>query len=145
VRLSFLVLLAGFSISLPAAAEEALPADMAERTKLAVELNDVMHIRDKITADIENYSRKIPSEQRDYYTRYIQLKVDYDKLEDLSVTYTAETFTVPELRAMLAYYGSSEGQSAEAKASGYQGKMSKDVQKEIDAALMAAKLSAPSK
>ncbi|MEK7801588.1 MAG: hypothetical protein AAB276_03955, partial [Pseudomonadota bacterium] len=54
--------------------------------------------------------------------------------------YTADIYTVPEMRAMIAYYGSPDGQSAEAKGAIYGPKIAKDVQKEIDAAVMSVKL-----
>ncbi len=45
----------------------------------------------------------------------------------------------PELRAMIAYFGSPDGQSAEAEGELFADKIGKDVTKEIDAAILAAK------
>lgn len=124
----------------PVSAETAKPDDAKERLSLAKDLHDIRHIRDAIHADIEAYAQQIPQGDREDFMRYVALKINFDALEQLSITYTAEIYTVPEMKAMIAYYGSPDGQSAEAKGVLYGPKIAKDVQKEIDAAIMSVKL-----
>lgn len=144
MKLSVALCVACMLVSLPAVsvrAEDAKPNDMAERLKLSKELHDVRHIRDRINDSIMGYSKAIPAGDREDFIRYVSLKIDFDKLEQASIQYAAETYTVPEFKAMIAYFGSPDGQSAEAKGSEiYAPKIAKDIKKEIDAAIMAAKL-----
>lgn len=121
-------------------AEATKPDDAKERLALAKDLHDIRHIRDAIHADIENYAQQIPQGDRENFMRYVALKINFDALEQLSIAYTAEIYTATEMRAMIAYYGSPDGQSAEAKGALYGPKIAKDVQKEIDAAVMSVKL-----
>lgn len=129
-------LVAGLLIAIPAVAED----DMAERLKLSKELHDIRHIRDNINDDILSYAQNLPANEREDFATYVSLKLDFDKLENASVQYAAEIYTVPELKTMIAYFGSVEGQSAEAKSQIYGERIGKDIQREIDAAIMAAKL-----
>ena len=50
----------------------------------------------------------------------------------------ANTFTVPELKALIAYFGSPEGKSSQAKMGQYIDQVSPEVRKAIDAALVEA-------
>lgn len=129
-----------FALAAPVIAEATKPDDAKERLSLAKDLHDIRHIRDAIHADIENYAQQIPEGDREDFMRYVALKINFDALEQLSITYTAEIYTVPEIKAMIAYYGSPDGQSAEAKGVLYGPKIAKDVQKEIDAAILSVKL-----
>lgn len=119
---------------------EGTTGDLQERLKLSQELHDIRKIRDRINDMIEAMADAAAPEDRDGFIKYIGLKVDFDKLEQASITYAAETYTVPELKAMIAYFGSVDGQSAEAKGELYSAKINKDIMKEVDAAMMAAKL-----
>lgn len=114
--------------------------DMAERMRLSRELHDVRHIRDRIDETIEAISKTMPEADRADFLTYMSATMDFDRLEELSIKYAAETYTASELQAMIAYFGSPDGQSAEAKGADYAAKVSKDIEKEIDAAMMAVKL-----
>jgi hypothetical protein len=125
----------------PAASVTASPVpDMAERLRLSRELHDVRRIRGKIDDMIEAISKTMPVQDREDFMTYMSESMNYDKLEDASVKYAAEIYSAPELQAMIAYFGSPDGQSAEAKGDDYAAKFSKDIEKEIDAAMMAVKL-----
>ncbi len=134
------VFLLSFVLVGPVSAETVKSDDVKERLALAKDLHDIRHIRDAIHADIEGYAQQIPQGDREDFMRYVALKINFDKLEQLSIAYTADIYTVPEMRAMIVYYGSPDGQSAEAKGAIYGPKIAKDVQKEIDAAVMSVKL-----
>lgn len=122
-----------------ALAEPATSPDMKERLALARDLHDIRRIKDRIMDDIDRAAESLPPVERESFKKYFELSVDFDALEQKSITYTADIYTVPELKAMISYFGSPEGQSAEAKSGEYGEKLGGDVQKEIDKALMAAK------
>ena len=128
----------GLSIGAAFAADPAKD-DMAERIRLSKDLHDIRHIRDRINDTIKSAAGSVPDADRADFEKYVQLHVDYDALESKSIQYAAEVYTAPELKAMIAYFGSPDGQSAEAKGSLFADKISKDIGKEIDAAIIAAK------
>lgn len=113
--------------------------DMAERIRLSKDLHDIRHIRDRINDTIKSAADTIPDADRADFEKYVQLHVNYDALEAKSIQYAAEVYTAPELRAMITYFGSPDGQSAEAKGSAFADKIGKDITKEIDAAILSAK------
>lgn len=123
-------------VAAPAAAVSA--AEMKERIKLATEYHDAVNLRDIINRDIEKAGAGLTGDDKERYMRDIQLQIDYDKIEALSIKSMAETFTVPELKALIAYYGSPEGQMAQAKMDLYTGKVSPEIRKAVDTALMNA-------
>ena len=138
-KLSVLLAVAVLSLSV-AAVNAATPVDdKAERVRLSKDLHDIRQIRERINATILEAANAIPPEDREDFQKYVQLKVDYDALEAKSIEYAAEIYTVPELKAMIAYFGSADGKSAEAKGEIFADHISKDIQTQIDAAIMAAK------
>ncbi len=138
---TFSLLLAVLVLSFSALAVGAAPAgdDKAERVKLSKDLHDIRNIRERIHATILEAANTIPPEDREDFQKYVQLRINYDALEEKSIQYAADVYTVPELKAMIAYFGSPDGQSAEAKGAVFSGKISKDIIAEVDAAILAAK------
>lgn len=115
-------------------------ADMArERLKLASEFHDIRPLRDTINVAIENLAAGFSGTARENFISNMKLRINYDDLENQSIKIMAETFTVEELKAMIAYYGSDVGRAAESKAVAYQEKFSPAVKKALDAALAAEK------
>ncbi len=153
--LSFLVLAVGSSVALAASSspeavspvaatpvsETTIPAEeMAERVKLSTELHDIRNIRDSVNATVAAYAKRLPEKQRESYMQGIELSLDYEKIEQVSINEAARVFTPAELRAMISYFGSPEGRSAEQKMGAYSKKVVAEVQRGIDAAIMASKL-----
>lgn len=113
--------------------------DMAERIRLSKDLHDIRHMGDRIREMIDLAAAAVPPEDRVDFERYVQLKIDVDGLESKSIQYAAEVYTAPELKAMIRYFGSPDGQSAEAKGETFTNKIGQEITKEIDAAILAAK------
>lgn len=113
--------------------------DKSERLKLSKDLHDIRNSRERINGMIMSAADAVPEADREDFQRYVQFKIDYDALEQKSIAYAAEIYTVPELKAMVAYFGSPDGQAAEAKSETFTDKIGKDIIKEIDAAIFAAK------
>jgi hypothetical protein len=136
-----ILILACAALSLSTFSVFAAPAanDKAERVRLSKDLHDIRNIRERINATIAAAAESVPAADREDFAKYIQLHIDYDALEAKSVQYVADVYTVPELKAMIAYFGSADGQSAEAKGAIYSDKIGGDIAREIDAAILAAK------
>lgn len=113
--------------------------DMAERVRLSKDLHDIRNIRERINYTVSGIAEVMPPEDRADFEEYVRGHVNFDALEKKSIQYAAEVYTVPELKAMIAYFGSADGQSAEAKSEEFGKMISKDISKEIDAAILAAK------
>lgn len=124
------------SVSVPALNAE----EKAERLKLAADFADIKPIREAVDRDIENATMGMGDDEKEQFMRFVQLRINYDKIEHDSINLMAEMFTVAELKAMIAYYGSKEGQSAENKARDYTAKIGPLVSSAIDGAMMDAKL-----
>lgn len=139
-KLSVLLAVAVLSLSMVSAVyAESQDFDKAERIRLSKDLHDIRNIRDRINATILDAANAIPPEEREDFQKYVQLKVDYDALEAKSVSYAADVYTAPELKAMIAYFGSADGRSAEAKGQIFVDKITKDIIAQVDAAILAAK------
>lgn len=139
-KLSLFLCLAVLSVSCGVAlADPASTGDRAERIRLSKDLHDIRHIRDRINDTIAEAAQSIPPADREDFQKYVQLHVDYDALEKKSIDVAADVYTVPELKAMIAYFGSDAGKAAEAKSADYAGKIGPDILKQIDAAITSAK------
>jgi len=138
-KLLLLLAIVCFAFSAGVVFADSATDDKAERIRLSKDLHDIRNIRERINATILDAANTIPPADREDFQRYVQLKVNYDALEEKSIQYAAEVYTVPELKAMIAYFGSPDGQSAEAKGATFSGKIAKDITAEIDAAILAAK------
>jgi hypothetical protein len=113
--------------------------DARERLKLATEFHDIRPLRDNINAGIENLAQGFGGQARENFITNMKLRINYDDLESQSIKIMADVFTVEELNAMIAYYGSAVGKAAEAKATTYQTQFTPVVRKALDAALAAEK------
>lgn len=121
------------------AAESGTPNDLDHRRKLARELHDIKHVKDQIRETIAGVAKSLPPVEQEDFKKYMELKIDFDALEQKSIDYTAEIYTADELQAMVDFFGSREGRSAEVKGDIYAEKFGAEVQKTIDQAMMAAK------
>jgi hypothetical protein len=138
--LKILLVLALLVPSLAFAGETVSANELKERIKFATEFHDVRPIRKAIDQDIQKYAETLPESDRENFMRFIQIRIDYDKIEELSIKTMAEIYTVPELKAMIAYFGSPEGKSAEAKGPLYTSRVAPEITRAIDAALLDAQL-----
>ncbi len=121
-------------------------AEMAERVKLATFYHDAMDLREIVNRDIEAAGQGLSEKDFATYTKAVQVHLDYVKLEQDSIQAMAQTFTLPELKALVAFYGSPEGKSAHSKMPLYIGQIAPEIRKAIDASLMDAQYSiAPSR
>ena len=114
--------------------------DRAERLKYATDFADIKPIREAINRDIEAATMGMTDDEKEEFMRFIQLRINYEKIEQDSINTMADMFTVAELKAMVGYYGSAEGKSAEEKAMVYTSKIGPQIANAIDGAMMDAKL-----
>ena len=111
-----------------------------EKTSLILQLYEVNPPSTLINNSIEAVARQRAPEgpEREAFIDRMKLAVDYDKMESLSTALMQEMFTLEELKAMVAYYTSPVGISAQEKIGEYRKKMAPELQKMLDKALLDA-------
>ena len=121
------------------AADEPAPDTQEKRLRLAERMHEIWSMRERINAALKSMAQRYPEEERDSFMNAMQLAMDYSRIEEASIDAMVNTFTTAELQAMVDYYGSKSGQSAEDKRSIYQDRIQPVIQKMIDKAMMAYK------
>jgi len=98
------------------------------RRALSAQLHEVWGVRDDVKRLVETISSRIPEEQRAPFREYMSKVLDLEKIKAISVQSAVDVFTEDELRAMVAYYTSDAGQSAEKKRERYNEKITPLIQ-----------------
>ena len=111
--------------------------DIALRLELAERMHRIRPAREQVDSAIEQVARSgIPPEEQQGFILSMQRIIDYKALEKASVEAMAETFTAPELKAMVEYYEKPEARSASDKFPDYQKKIEPLVYGMLDRAMM---------
>lgn len=128
------------------AADGKTAAGVDEKTALILQLYEVNPPADLINASIESIARQRYPEgaDRQVFMDRMKLAVDYDRMESFSTNLMREMFTLEELKAMVAYYTSPVGISAQEKIGGYRQKMAPELRKMLDKALLDGVTGSPS-
>lgn len=135
VLLGALVLITSSATSF-AADDAAKKSDVdTQKRALILEFFESKPPRALVDASIEaiasgRYAENDPA--RDEFISRMQVAVDYDKIEALTLQTMMDLYTVPELQAMIAYYGSAAGQSAEIKAKDLREKIAPELKAMLD-------------
>lgn len=134
IFLTFLMLCFAF----PAFAQETAkpPADIKERTALALAFQKIHPLRPQIDRQLDALAENLPDDEQAKYKADIRKVFNYKSVEDASVKAMAETFTPAEIKATIAYYTDPAGQSAAAKMGDYQMKFTPAMKTALDAALV---------
>jgi len=113
-----------------------LTADEKERLELAGKMHEIWPIRTRVETALEAVSKNFPEERHDEVKAALRKAIKYDELEEESIKAMAQTFTAPELKAMIAFYGSDEGKSISAKTADYELALRPVMTKMMDAAML---------
>lgn len=128
----------------PAYAQDTLPepdpATYEARMELAEDMHEIRSTRAQIDQALLQVAGNLPPQEKKAFIQSMQIMLDYEELESLSIKTMAKTFTLEELQAMVNYYASAEGQQAEERYDIYEKKMRPEIVKMIDEALMKYKL-----
>ena len=123
----------------PAAVAQEKPADMDQRLDLARKMHEIQPANAQVGKAIEQVSMQLPPQDREGFVSTMMKSIDGEKLEVLSVTVMAETFTVSELERMLSYFSSPEAHAISEKMPVYNSRMQPEIAKMLDAAMMSAR------
>ncbi len=122
-------------IALPAHAQDGM-GDMETRLKLSKEIHDLKPVKPRIDKTIDSISKKLKESDQRSFAATVKRILNYKIIETSSINAMAEIYTAAELAAMLEYYKKPEAISAAEKQEEYQEKVSPEITKMLDKALM---------
>lgn len=111
-----------------------------ERLELSRKMHEIWPVRPKVEAALEAVSAQMDAADRPKFKAAMRSAIKFQALEEASVDAMADIFTVKELEAMIAFYGSKEGRSVSHKTSDYEKALGPVMIKMIDKALLDIKL-----
>lgn len=111
-------------------------ADWDARLALAKRMHEIQPAAGQLDDAIASVAERLPVQERKGFEIAMKKILDYKTLEQTSIEAMAETFTLSELKAMVAYNESPEAQSISKKFSIYQGKIQPKVYEMLDRAMM---------
>jgi len=136
--LSLLCLLGALllAFAMPAMAQDQTATDEARKRELAQEMHEIRPSDQQVNAAIERLAQTYPPEQREAFKLAMSRALNYKAVEHISIEAMMETYTLPELEAMVAYFRQPEARSASDKYEDYAAKVRPELIKLIDKALM---------
>ena len=147
------ILFAALVFALPAKAQEAddsapPPAvqddtgTMEERLALSRQMHEIWPIRPRVEEALDQVGANLDLAKAPKIRAALRRAIKYDQLEEESVQAMADIFTAPELEAMIAFYGSPEGQAIAAKTSEYEAALRPALTEMLDKASMDIRMGA---
>jgi len=134
---SSLLLLAITLFSLTASAQEdGEDPTLERRYELSEQMHEIWPVRPKVENALNVVARQAPEDERLAFKAAMRKAIQFDKLEEESIEAMADIFTVEELEAMVAFYGSPEGRSVSEKTDDYQAAIRPVIARMMDGALL---------
>ena len=110
--------------------------DLNAKLALAKKMHELRPTKDQVYAAIDQIAQSQPVAQRDAFVQAMRGVLNYQAIEKISIDAMAETYTLPELQAMVDYYSKPEAISAAAKDQAYGQKVYPEIMRMLDAAMM---------
>jgi hypothetical protein len=123
-----IILLAAISAS--AYASE-LPDTHGNRLVAARSYLEIASMKDMVRDMIAETAKNLPDNIRQPYIQYMTKSMRVEVLESIALASMAKHFTLKELNALVAFYGSPEGRSAMKKFGAYMGDVMPVIQQEL--------------
>ena len=117
---------------------QSLPDNQENRTTLAKRYLEVMPPKELLQGVASRVAPTLPEDNRKVFTEVINREDIQKAAYGIMLDSLVKNFTVAELNAMVAFYGSPEGQSAWKKFSPYMNEIMPPIQQEVRKAVAAA-------
>jgi len=117
-----------------------LPDTFGNRLAAAKRYLDVMPTELSVNEIIKENAKNLPEQYQSTYIKWIGEQIDIDSLNIAMLTSMAKNFTVKELNALAAFYGSPEGRSSMRKIGKYMADVMPLILQEIEKANKALKV-----
>lgn len=111
-----------------------------ERLELSRKMHEIWPVRPKVENALDIVAEQIQPQERLKFKAGMRKAIKFEALEEASIDAMADIFTVKELKAMIAFYGSKEGRSVSYKTSDYERALEPVLTKMMDKALLDVKL-----
>ena len=115
-------------------------ADFNQRLELSKKMHEIWPIRPKIERALDRIAAQVPPQNRLEFKSAMRKAINFQSLEQGSIEAMADIFTVAELEAMIAFYGSKEGRSVAFKTDDYERALQPLLSKMLDKAVLDTKL-----
>ncbi len=113
------------------------PATLEKRVELAQKMHGIRPTSEQVQSAIIRASLSVPLEERESFIAAMSTVLNYKAIDRISVDAMAEVYTVPELEAMVAYYGLPEAKSAsKEKSQKWTTVINQEINSVIDKAMM---------
>jgi hypothetical protein len=123
-----IILLAAISAS---AYSSELPDTHGNRLVAARSYLEIASMKDMVRDMIAETAKNLPDNIRQPYIQYMTKSMRVEVLESIALASMAKHFTLKELNALAAFYGSPEGRSAMKKFGAYMGDVMPVIQQEL--------------
>ena len=124
-------------------AEQEKPAEspdmIAKKLELARKMHQIRPTRLQVDSAINQAAMGMPEAERQPFVAAMHSVLNYNAIEKISIDAMVETFTLPELEAMVAYHSTPEAKSIGEKMAQWAMKVQPEVVRMIDSALMRVK------
>ncbi|MES2729474.1 MAG: DUF2059 domain-containing protein [Pseudomonadota bacterium] len=131
-----LIALTAFLLVVSVGANAADDKHVASRTKLATEIHQKVDVRERLFKAMDVLTQFMtPTEKASFWTK-MKVAMPAEKVNAVSIKAMADTYTEDELKAMLAFYSSPAGKSAESKRSEYEKRVGPEFTKLLDQAVI---------
>ena len=128
----------------PGQSAKSLPDNPENRTVVAKQYLEIMKPKEMLQSVANRVVPRLPEKDRKSFTDIMNSPAIEQSAYRITLDGLVKHFTVGELNAMLAFYGSPEGQSAAKKYSGYVGEIMPQIQQEVKKAVETAQKQARS-
>lgn len=114
--------------------------DYKQRLELSRKMHEIWPVRPKVETALEAVSVQIPQQERLKFKAGMRRAIKFEALDEASIDAMADIFSVKELEAMIAFYGSKEGRSVSHKTGDYERALRPVLVKMMDKAILDVKL-----
>jgi Uncharacterized protein conserved in bacteria (DUF2059) len=130
-----MVMASACSDTRPGQSAKSLPDNPENRTVLAKQYLEIMKPKDMLQSVAGRVVPRLPEKDRKPFTDIMNSPAIEESAYRITLDGLVKHFTVGELNAMLAFYGSPDGQSASKKYGSYLGEIMPQIQQEVKKAV----------
>jgi hypothetical protein len=133
-----LVMISACSDTGPGQVSKALPDNQENRLVVAKRFLEIMPTKEMLQGVAARIGPQLPEKDRKLFLEVINSKDIEQAANRIALDGLVKTFTLGELNAMVAFYGSPDGQSAFKKFNTYMTAVMPQIQQEVKTAVLAA-------
>jgi hypothetical protein len=126
-----IVMMSACSQTGPGSASKPLPDNPENRLVVAKRFINIMPPKEMLHGMATRVVQNLPEKDRKVFLEVMSSKNMEEAANRITLNALVKNFTVGELNAMVAFYGSPEGQSAYKKFAHYMGEMMPQIQQEV--------------